>query len=75
MAGNESVTASLSLCADASVSSVPTPSDVMTVPTVMLCHMDRRVFSKCLSMLWWGGRWRHKLNAELPFFKEAKGKS
>lgn len=52
MVGNESVTVSLSLCADANVSLVPTPSDVMTIPTVMLRHMDGRMFSKCLSMLW-----------------------
>lgn len=67
MVGNESVSASLSLCVDASVSSVSTPSDVMTVPAIILCHTDRRMFSESLSVLWWGGQWRHRLNAELPF--------
>ena len=55
MAGNDSETVSLSLCADVSVSSVPTPSDGMTMPAVMLCRTEGYMFSECLSMLWWGG--------------------
>lgn len=60
--GNESVTECLGT----------TSSDVMTVPTLVLCHTDRHMSSECCSG--GGGQWSQKLNAELSFFKEAEGK-